>query len=118
MAGFWRRFEEYWRSGGPVWGRFACWDVGIGTALTGLGRGLDIGVLVNMVPDEVGVRARWKCRRGPVVSELGVLGELGDYGVRWWFLGHQRQVNHKKLGVLARIFLSVLPALGRRGRSE
>lgn len=28
-------------------------------------------------------------------------------------LGHKRRVIHKKLGVLARAFLSVLPELGR-----
>ena len=31
-------------------------------------------------------------------------------------IGHKRQVIHKKLGVLAQIFLFVPPALGRRER--
>ena len=53
------------------------------------------------------------------------LSELGVFGGIWVIMGgdgtsfcHQMQMMHKKLGVLTPTGMTVLPELGRRGRSQ
>ena len=94
-------------------------EVGIGTALAGLGGGLDLRRWVIWY-GRGGVRARGKCHQGAGVSEPGFFGgSWEDYGGRRYGFLPQKPRNSQKIGAfLAQTGMSVLPELSGGGRSQ
>ena len=89
-------------------------EVGIGTALAGLGGGLDLGRWIIWY----GLGKGWskgEVSPGRGVSELGVFGgNLCDYGGDSASFCHKRHVIHKKLGRFGTDIPVCAPELGQR----
>ena len=89
--------------------------MGIGSAVAGLGGGVGIGALGNMVRMAQGLEQGGSVA-GRRCLNRGFWGFWGIMGGDGTSFCHIRQVIHQKLGVLAPTGMTVLPELGRQGR--